>query len=218
MFVFSNLAMSIDGKIATATREHFPLGTVEDRKMMHVLRRKAEVVIMGASTIRAFRRPCIVQPIPGQPAVRRQPLNAIVSSALEGLDPTWPFFTANAKRPILFVGKETSAKRVDLFKQVADVVRLGRRDQLARDIVRALAKRGVRNLLVEGGGGLMWDFVAHNLIDEFYITLTPKVLGGAAAPTLIDGAGFTKEKVLSLKLKGVKRVKDELFLVYKREL
>jgi 2,5-diamino-6-(ribosylamino)-4(3H)-pyrimidinone 5'-phosphate reductase len=82
--------------------------------------------------------------------------------------------------------------------------------------VKKLEELGVKRLLVEGGGGLMWDFVKPNLIDELYVTLTPRILGGRDAPTLVDGAGFNPREVVNLKLKQCRRVGDELYLVYKK--
>ena len=60
----------------------------------------------------------------------------------------------------------------------------------------------------------MWDFVQLNLINEYHVTLTPRVIGGTHAPTLVDGAGFTPARVVNLRLKSLRRVKDELYLVY----
>ena len=70
-------------------------------------------------------------------------------------------------------------------------------------------------MLVEGGGEVMWHFVSQNLISEYHVTLTPKIIGGTKAPTLVDGIGFKYSKILSLKLTKVKKVRDELYLIYK---
>jgi riboflavin biosynthesis pyrimidine reductase len=84
MFVFSNLATSIDGKIASKDRGHFLLGTPEDRRLMQVLRAKSDVVVFGASTLRTHQRPCIVRPSEAK-GLKRQPANAVISSRLEGM-------------------------------------------------------------------------------------------------------------------------------------
>ena len=60
MLVFSNLATSLDGKIATPSRVLYPLGTAEDRRQMQRLRARSDVVVFGASSLRAYRQPCIV--------------------------------------------------------------------------------------------------------------------------------------------------------------
>src|SRR5436190_2244479 len=86
MFIFSNLATSLDGKIATADRSHFYLGTPADRLQMQVLRKKADAIVMGASTLRSFKGPLLIR------GAKSHPLNVVVSSTLSGISPAWRFF------------------------------------------------------------------------------------------------------------------------------
>lgn len=213
MFIFSNLAVSIDGKIATTSRAHFPLGTPEDRRRMQVLRRECDAIVIGATTLRSYRKPNRVI------GAARQPLNAVVSSSLEGISPSWPFFKDPRLPRVLFVGARTPAERLRRFEKscTIEVLRPARGgNAVARQIVRALERLGVRRLLVEGGGGLMWDFVSQDLIDEYHVTVTPRLLGGTEAPTLVDGPGFKPEDVLKLRLIQSRVVSDELYLIYAR--
>lgn len=221
MFIISNLATSVDGKIATASRAYYPLGTREDRRVMGVLRSQADAVIVGAGTLRTFHSPMLID-VEGAaktrkpPRRKKQPINIVVSSNLEGISPSWTFFTDKQTRKILFCQPGTSPTRISQFKPFAEIFVLDKKGSSATQIVRILEKLGVRKLLVEGGGGLMWDFAKPGLIDEFHITLTPKILGGTNAPTLVDGAGFEPKQVLNLKLKECRQFGDELYLVYKR--
>jgi riboflavin biosynthesis pyrimidine reductase len=105
LHVSSNLATSLDGKIATASREFFALGTPADRKLMQVLRRKSDVVVFGATTLRTFRRPCIVYGTTAK-GLKHQPANAVVSNSLEGISPDWPFFLHDGFKRLLFVGSK----------------------------------------------------------------------------------------------------------------
>lgn len=214
MFVFSNLATSLDGKIATRVRGHHPLGTAEDRRQMLVLRRQCDVVLMGAGTLRAYRRYCGA----GQESPR-QPANAVVSTALEGISPAWPFFKFRGGRRLLFVSDRLTAARVRRFERVAELVPLRRetaRRPAAAQILQALGERGCERVLIEGGGGLMWDFVRFNLIDEYHVTLTPKVVGGRDAPSLVEGEGFAPSGILSLRLAQSRVVGNELYLTYRK--
>jgi riboflavin-specific deaminase-like protein len=209
--IFSNLAISVDGKIAFADRSHAPLGTRADWEQMVVLRKKADVVLFGAATLRTFRRSC------GVPGARHQPANAVVSRSLEGLDPSWQFFQDRSVPKILFATHHVSARQKKLLSPYAKIVELRAKSKTssAHQVVQKLRAMGYQSLLVEGGGGVMWDFVSDHLIDEFHVTLTPRILGGERAPTLVDGAGFGRDEVLNLKLHRVRRVKDELYLVYR---
>jgi riboflavin biosynthesis pyrimidine reductase len=115
---------------------------------------------------------------------------------------------------VLFVTEKHVARERE-FARTSEIVRI-RKARAAADIIRELARRGVENLLVEGGGGVMWDFARADLLDRLYLTLTPKILGGTEAPTLVDGAGFTPAQVPSFKLKACRRVGQELYLTYDR--
>lgn len=216
MFVFSNLAISLDGKIATSSRELFHLGTPADRKQMQVLRKKADVIVMGASTLRTHKAFC---PVFG---AKKQPANAIISTNLEGISPEWSFFKNPAHRRILFVTKPISPARRKAFEKAAEVIELREPTRskknypLAEQILTALNDRGMNRILVEGGGGIMWDFVSQNLIDEYHVTLTPRIIGGSSAPTLVDGKGFFPQDVLNLKLVRCRRLGDELYLTYRK--
>jgi riboflavin-specific deaminase-like protein len=221
MFIFSNLATSLDGKIATANRAYYPLGTSEDRRMMSVLRSECDAIIVGAGTLRAFHTPMLVD-VAGAAKTRRpvrrrkQPINVIVSSNLERISPDWSFFTDKQTRKVIFVQPGTSLARIRKFKPFAEIFVLDKKTSSAVQIVRILEKLGIQRLLVEGGGGLMWDFVKLGLIDEFHVTLTPKILGGVTSPTLVDGEGFKPKQVLNLKLKGCRQFGDELYLIYRK--
>jgi riboflavin biosynthesis pyrimidine reductase len=86
---------------------------------------------------------------------------------------------------------------------------------LARYALDVLAERGVKRVLVEGGGTLNFSFFRENLVDEFYITVTPRILGGAAAPSPVDGKGFLRNSHVRLKLLSSRKDGDELFLRYR---
>ncbi len=206
MFVFSNLATSLDGKIATASRVHFPLGTLADRKQMQVLRKRSDAIVFGASTLRAYKKTCRVS------SAKEQPINVILSRSLEGISPTWDFFRDLDVRRVLFVTGEVPKARLHLFRKTCEVIPVSN----AKQLIKELSNRGIENLLVEGGGEVMWFFVKDNLIDELHLTLTPRILGGTEAPTLVDGKGFSPTESLKLKLHRIRRVRDELFLVYRK--
>ena len=206
--VFSNLAISLDGKIAPFDRNDYPLGTKTDLQWLRALRNQSDVVVMGASTLRAWKRPCLAAKASHRVA------NAILTSDGRGLDPEWAFFTSDRIDRIIF---HTKKLRADLVKKLGDKTRLiairGDRNP-APQINAALVSLGYRRILVEGGGGLMWEYARENLIQDYYVTLTPKILGGTTAPTLVAGAGFPAGEELNLRLKAVKKVGSELYLRY----
>ncbi|MDR3605813.1 MAG: RibD family protein, partial [Oligoflexia bacterium] len=184
-----------------------------DRAQMQVLRKRADIVIMGASTLRAYQKFCGVRGARPQ----RQPANAIISHGLEGVSSDLPFFADPKLRRILFVTHPLSAARQKAFGRGSEIVQLKPHGApIAAQLIAALKKRGFESILVEGGGGLMWDFASRNLIDEYHVTLTPKIVGGRESPTLVEGAGFSPAEILELKLIRCKKLGDELYLTYRR--
>ena len=201
--------MSLDGKIATAGRESFVLGSRADIENMLSLRKRAHAIIMGGSTIRTYRKYCGLKD-----REARQPANVVLSSRLESIDPSWPFFERPGVRRILFVtGRVPPARRAQ-FERTSEIIEVRKDRELAPQMIRELGKRGLHRLAVEGGGGVMWEFAKLNLIDEYRVTLTPRILGGTEAPTLVDGKGFNPADSLSLRLKSYVRKGDELYLTY----
>ncbi len=207
--ILSNLAISVDGKIATATREHFPLGTPLDRKTMVALRKKSDAVLFGASTLRAYKAP--------SGTADKIVWNIVVSRRLEGIEASWKFFTSGKIKRLLCVEAGTPREITDRFSSTSEIFFYQPGGvPVAQQIVQECVRRGIKKLVVEGGGAVMWDFVSQNLIDEYYVTLTPRLLGGTEAPTLVDGAGLAKDQVVNLKLKRARKVGDEIYLVYGR--
>ena len=73
----------------------------------------------------------------------------------------------------------------------------------------------VQRLLCEGGGELNGALFRAGLVNELHLTICPKIFGGRNAPTIADGTGVRNlAGATRLKLKSMKRVGDELFLVY----
>ena len=68
--------------------------------------------------------------------------------------------------------------------------------------------------MCEGGGVLVADLFAAHAVDEMYLTVVPRILGGVAAPTLAAGAGFEPDQIPDAKLVSVEQIGDELFLRY----
>ena len=206
-FVFSNLAISIDGKIATQGREFFTIGSAADLRLLRKLRDRADVILFGAEVLRVFQKACL--PLDPDAEIT----NAVLSRNLKGIDPNWPFFKSPRIRRILYVTGKVSAARLAEFRKTSEVVQIPAPNP-ARAILADLRKRKAKRVGVEGGGAIMWEFVKSNLIDEYYLTIVPRILGGGLAPTLVDGTGFKFSEVLNLRLKSIRKKGSELFLVY----
>lgn len=212
LFVYSNTATSIDGKINTVAQDRLALGSHEDKRVMHLLRAQADAILVGGNTFRRWGLPLVEDPrlVPEAPPRRRPVINTVLTrrGILDMDRRRFP----DPRVELLVLGGpqlDAAAHQRDLGAAVL------RRD--APDVAWALsvlAARGCRRVLVEGGGDLIAQLLEAGLLDEIFLTLCPLVVGGVRAPTAVDGPGFPGAALPRLKLLDLRRVEDELFLRY----
>lgn len=215
-----NMAISVDGRINTRAREHFALGSEHDRRLMDVLRGRSDAVIVGAGTVRHDGFPMILRYDDLRAArVARgkspHPVNVVLSRSLD-LPARARFFAQPDVERIVVTTAAAPAARVRRFARLAEVVVLPGRTLAPARVVDALRARGLVRLLLEGGGEVHFAFVKAGLVDEWYVTVTPRLIGGTGAPTLLDGEGFLKRDHVRLALVSQRRVGDEVYLRYRR--
>ena len=185
-----NFVSSVDGA-ATLDDRSGGLGGPTDRALMQVLRSLADVVLVGAGTVRAegyggmrlseedaaWRRAQGRAP---------QPRLAIVSRRLD-LEPSDEVFTDAAVRPLVVTCAVAAPERRDALAAVADVVIAGDEEvdlSLMRD---ELARRGMPQILCEGGPHLFGTLLDAGVVDELCLTLAPRLVGGDAG-RIVRGA------------------------------
>jgi riboflavin-specific deaminase-like protein len=212
------MAMSLDGKITTHRREDISLGTKHDRRLMDELRADADAVIVGSGTVKHDGFPILMryEDLEARRVSRGRsphPINVTMSRTLS-LPVNRPFFQHPETDKIVFTTQNAPASRVKRFSRFAEVLVLPRRTISPRAVLENLQQRSINRVLLEGGGEVHFAFAKEGVIDEVYITLTPRLIGGAAAPTILDGKGFLAADHLNLRLLSTKRIGDELFLKY----
>lgn len=210
MRVFSNLAVSLDGKIADRHAPRKSLGTPLDRRTMDVVRKQADVIVMGAGTVRAFPKVAFARS--GTKKGYRKPANAIITASGD-LDPAWPFWSDPEVVRFVFCSDEGYARALKSAGDRAFVVRASSADKTRVDlklVLERLKASQLENVLVEGGGELVAEFLHAKLLQEMFITITPWILGGRENPTLAGGGGLAPWS--GLKILKMKRVRDEVYL------
>ena len=217
--VVVNMAVSVDGRITTRTREHVALGSERDRRLMDELRTRADAVIIGAGTIRHHGHPIVIRydDLRKRRVARGRaphPVNVVMSRALD-LPLKSKFFTSPDTRRIVFTTKRAPKARVKRFERAAEVIVLPGKEISPRRVMRALFTRGYRRVLLEGGGEVHFAFAKAGLVGEIYVTVTPRLIGGKQAPSFLDGEGFLWKEHLRLRLISAQRVGDEVFLRYR---
>jgi riboflavin-specific deaminase-like protein len=219
------MAMTADGKIATANRAVASFGSKRDQEHLYELRATADAVMAGARTLDA-------NPIalgPGGPRFRRLRLKnglaeynlRVIVSGSGSIDPCARIFQRRFSPVILLTTARAPRRRLRLLQPLATEIRICGRKQI--DFAAALRwlrrKWKVKRLLCEGGGELNAALLRAGLVDELHLTICPLIFGGRTAPTIADGIGVARLAQASrFELKSLKRVADELFLVFRRQV
>ncbi|TDE94004.1 pyrimidine reductase family protein [Occultella glacieicola] len=231
-----NFIASIDG---AATHEGLSggLNNAADKQVFDTLRRLADVVIVGAGTVRAEGY-AAMRLAEEDGAWRRErglpehPVFALVSARL-ALDPASPVFTDAPARPIVLTGAAAPEPQREALAEVADVIvcegpgsgpagLAGQTAQVpgagvpggvdAHVMRRELAARGLTQMLCEGGPQLFGTLIGAGAVDEVCLTVSPVLEGGPAGRISSGGP----QRTLGMRLAHVLSAGDMLFLRYQR--
>ena len=178
-----NFVSSADGAVTLGGRSG-ALGGATDRALMQVLRTMADVVLVGAGTVRAEGYGGLR--VGGDDVEWRrarglddQPVLAVVTGALH-LEPDDPVFADAARRPVIVTTDAAARARGALFEPVADVLACGSGDADLGQMLDVFANRGWTQVLCEGGPHLFGSLLEAGLVDEVCLTLAPRFVGGRA--------------------------------------
>jgi riboflavin-specific deaminase-like protein len=180
-----NMVSSLDGK-ATLDWRTKGLSSDIDRRLFHHLRTQADAVMVGAGTAREERYGRMTK----NDELRQKRVNeglvpdalAVVVSGRLDLPPDLPLLNDPDQRVVIATASEDELPGVQAQVEYA---RVG--DDLPRLMAYLNEEHGVRSVLCEGGPTLNSHLFAADLVDELFLTLTLKLLGGAAALTIVAG-------------------------------
>ena len=220
-FVRLNLAITADGKIATANRAISAFGSKHDLKRLYQLRHRADAILCGAGTINAENAdlgPAPARPAHPPSAGARLPLR-VIASGRGYLNPEARLFQRAYGPIVILATRRISAARRRRLESLAHTVKICGAREI--DFVSALrwlrSKWNVRELLCEGGSQVNAALLAADLVDEINLTLCPWIVGGRTSPTLADGHGVADLAQASpWRLERALRLGNELFLRYRR--
>ncbi|MFF0478160.1 pyrimidine reductase family protein [Streptomyces sp. NPDC004284] len=181
----ANMVSSLDGAGQHEGRSQ-PLSSETDMRIFGVLRGLADVVVVGAETVRleGYRPARAREAFAARRAAAGQgpaPVIAVVSASLS-LDFSLPLFTEPLLPTLVLTGAAAPAERIEAARAAGAVVLIagdGPGVEPAR-AVAALAERGLRRQLTEGGPRLLGQFVAAGVLDELCLTVSPTMTAGGA--------------------------------------
>ena len=220
-FVLVNMAMTADGKIATANRRVSSFGSRRDHEHLLQLRATADAVMAGARTVD-------LNPVnlgPGPAKYRRLRLRRglaefnlrVIISRCGTVNPNAEVFRHRFSPIIILTTGRAPAGRLKKLRALGAEVRVcGAREINFPCALRWLRQKwGIKRLFCEGGGELNDALFRADLVNELHLTVCPKIFGGARAPTIADGLGALRlAQATQLELQSARRHGDEMFLVY----
>ena len=195
-YLVLNMVSSLDGR-ATIDWRTKGLSTELDRQLFHHLRTQSDAVMVGAGTVRIERYGRMAKSDElrdkreGE-GLARDPLAVVISGRLD-LPADLPLLNEPEQRVVIATASD--AELPGLGEQV-EYARVG--DDLPLLMARLREQYGIRSIVCEGGPTLNSFLLAAGLVDELFLTLNPKLAGGAAALTIVAGRELVEAAELSL--------------------
>lgn len=223
-FVFVNMAMTADGKIATANRAVSSFGSKRDHDHLLELRATADAVMAGARTVDSADvnmgpGPMKYRKVRLQRGLEEYNLRVIVSRS-GSINPNAEIFRHRFSPILILTTHAAPEARLKKLRSVADEVKIcGETEINFHAAFRWLHhKWNVKRLLCEGGGELNDALFLADLVDEVNLTICPGIFGGRNAPTISDGTGADRlSSATQFGVHSMKRAGDEVFLVLRRQ-
>ncbi|MCS7090368.1 MAG: dihydrofolate reductase family protein [Verrucomicrobiota bacterium] len=221
--VIVNMAMTADGKIATADQRIATFGSRLDHEYLLALRATADAVVAGARTIQSGA----VDLGPGPRRFRQWRMQQglaeynlrIVVTGSGSLTPQAHLFRKRFSPILVLTTERAPTWRLKKLRSVADAVWVCGRMEIdwLPTLQRLRQEWRVQRLVCEGGGQLNDSLIRAGLVDELFLTVCPYIVGGRAAPTIAEGEGFDQlEKAKQFRRVAQRRRGNELFLHFVR--
>ena len=193
-YVTLKAGMSLDGKIATSTRESKWITSEQSRKDARIERSLYDAVIVGAGTVMADDPELAAHGKFKNKALLRVVVDPKLRLALNKK-------VFRDENVIVFCCRDkVSKKNLEKYKKAGIEVKFFSGDKiLVKQSLKFLAKRGIQSVFVEGGSGVhgyMYDYFLkdRSLIDKVLFYIAPKIIGGKEALSVVGGKGVAKLK------------------------
>jgi 5-amino-6-(5-phosphoribosylamino)uracil reductase len=219
-YVLLSAAMSVDGYLDDATHQRLILSSDADLDRVDEVRANADAILVGATTIRRDNPWLRVRS-----AARREarlargeladPVRVTITRS-GNLDPAARFFARSApsETVLVYVPDSAAGEAAARLQGAASVLEAG--DPLSLPLVLAdLAGRGVRRLLVEGGGTVHTQFLQAGLADELHLVVAPVFVGDPTAPRLVGPGQYPHDATHRMHLESTQQLGDVALLRYR---
>lgn len=211
-FIVLKAAMTLDGKIATATGQSKWITNETSRAYGYKLRDIYDGIMVGINTV-IEDNPMLTARVDGG----KNPIRIVVDSSLKIDINANLVQDKSAKTIVATTDKADKDKILKLQAQDVDVIVVDKDKNDKVDIEKLLDILGQQNIcsiLVEGGATLSGSFVAKKLVDKVYFFIAPKIIGGKEAKTPVAGTGILNlQEALALKDIQIEKLEEDVLII-----
>lgn len=211
-FIVLKAAMTLDGKIATATGQSKWITNETSRVYGYKLRDIYDGIMVGINTV-IEDNPMLTARVDGG----KNPIRIVVDSSLKIDINANVVQDKSAKTIVATTDKADKDKILKLQAQDVDVIVVDKDENDKVDIEKLLDILGQQNIcsiLVEGGATLSGSFVARKLVDKVYFFIAPKIVGGKEAKTPVAGTGILNlQEALALKDIQIEKLEEDILII-----
>jgi 5-amino-6-(5-phosphoribosylamino)uracil reductase len=216
-YTLLSCGMSIDGYLGSATEARLALSNDADFDRVDAVRAACDAILVGAATVRNDNPRLLVRSQARRDervavGLTPSPLKVTVTGRAE-LDACSDFFTTGESEKLVYCASATVSDARSRLGPVATVIDGGQRVEM-RQISEDLSARGVRRLMVEGGGIVHTQFLTDDLVDELQLVVAPFFVGDSRARRFVSDGRFPWNADRRATLAGVRQIGDVVLLRY----
>jgi 5-amino-6-(5-phosphoribosylamino)uracil reductase len=216
-YTLLSCALSIDGYLGSATPRRLELSNDADFERVDAVRASCDAILVGATTVRNDDPRLLVRSRARRDeraarGLAPSPIKVTVTERVE-LDARADFFTTGEAEKLVYCASRRVGDACSRLGGVATVVDGGQPVEMRR-VSEDLGTRGVRRLMVEGGGKVHTQFLTDNLADELQLVVAPFFVGDSRAPRFVSDGRFPWNPERRAKLAEVRQIGDVVLLRY----
>jgi len=218
-FVYLCTGMSLDGKICGKSKRMSRISSEDDRDMLYDSRVRADAVMVGGNTLVQDDPSLTVKRVSRQNIRVRlgkppEPMKVGIISDAGKIKLNGSFINKGGSKVLIFTTKKTSKLVIKKLEDrgVAVCVIGGEKVNLKKVLKLLYTKYKVKQLMVEGGGELIFSLLKDKLIDEVNLKIGDLIIGGRDSITFVEGDGFLEDRYVKLKFKEIKKVGTSILL------
>ena len=215
-YVFLCTAMSLDGKLSTFDKKQAKIATDDNKEMLYEMRVKADAIMVGGKTLILDDPKLTVKSEKRlKMGKNKEPFKVAIISNMEEIKNIDDFLNEGEAKKIIFTTERSPKANIKEFENTCEIYIYGKEKVDLKQSLSKLYELGVKTLMVEGGGELIFSLLKENLVDEINLKIGNLILGGRDTTTLCDGIGFTQDTAKKVKLIDLVRKENYLVLKYK---